>query len=155
MVHGEYGPIVAGTLDVASVDMSNTSLSLWSRSGNQGTEWKQDYVTIGAGVLSDYMLQITATVNDPVSSDISIDDIKTTSGPCTDANKPATGELYCFMVCVASILSGNGSIPIKDWRSLHDCSILWQLILIKQRYCNGNFDNVSWWYRILATMEPT
>ena len=78
-----------GTLNVVTLDMANnTSPPLWSVSGDQGDKWQQAFVTIGNGQTIDYAVLITASISTPVTSDISIDDIKTTAGACT--GQPST-----------------------------------------------------------------
>lgn len=80
-----------GTLNIASVDQSNQTISLWSMSGNKGTAWKRGYVTIGDTQATDYQIQIVGTIKNIISSDIAIDDIATTTGACSAKNQPATG----------------------------------------------------------------
>ena len=50
-------------------------------------------MTIGDLLTSDYQVQITATINNPVTSDISIDDIQTTPGICNSTGQPTKGVL--------------------------------------------------------------
>ena len=85
--------ITAGTLSVVSVDVTNKSTSLFTISGNQGPSWRQAFVTIGDGTTSDYVIQLIATLDKIITSDISIDDIQTSIGACNASTLPPKSKL--------------------------------------------------------------
>ena len=94
-----------------TTDQNNNTESLFAVSGDQGAKWLQAFTTIGdSEMTSDYMVQIVATINNVVTSDISIDDIKTTPGSCTISNKPPTGKLYLIYLASLYLFSRAKSI---------------------------------------------
>lgn len=77
---------------MASIDQTNKTISLWSMSGNQGSVWKQASVTIGDRQLSDYRVEMTATISAIITGDIAIDDIRTTLGSCSATTNTSAGQ---------------------------------------------------------------
>lgn len=83
---------VTGTLELLLRDTNNQSQVLWSITGDQGDKWNMGNVTIGNQQTADYILQFTATINSVITSDISIDDITTSAGACSNSQTPPSGK---------------------------------------------------------------
>jgi hypothetical protein len=76
-----------GTLNVYGVaqnSLNNLGTPLWSRSHDQGNQWRQAAVTIS--VISNYQIVFEGIVGNNYMGDIGLDDLSLASGACTDTS---------------------------------------------------------------------
>ena len=62
----------------------NASAPIWSRSHDQGNQWRQAAVTIQ--LTSNYQIYFEGMVGSSYTGDIGLDDLSLATGPCVNAN---------------------------------------------------------------------
>lgn len=114
-----YGNSYVGTLRVLRLNKDGTS-TLWTQTGNKGDQWLQAHVDIREESL--YNLVFEAERGRSYLSDIALDDITFTVGPCNKNNADQDSVNPCVVSCKTSATRMNIKMnnPVLDGVRCYD-----------------------------------
>ncbi|CAH3109770.1 unnamed protein product [Pocillopora meandrina] len=85
-----------GTLNVLILDKDGTSNLAWSKSGDQGDQWREAKLTLESKV--EFKVAIEAIRGNSFRGDIGLDDIRLTEGPCSKFHTSLCFHIFLLTV---------------------------------------------------------